>query len=36
MAEWFGAVVAVAIGGAALLGAVALWAWLFPGTAPGG
>jgi MFS family permease len=31
MAEWFGAVVAVAIGGAALLGAVALWAWLFPG-----
>ena len=31
MAEWFGAVAAVAIGGAALLGAVALWAWLFPG-----
>ena len=30
-AEWFGAVTAVAIGGAALLGAVALWAWLFPG-----
>ena len=30
-AEWFGAVAAVAIGGAALLGAVALWAWLFPG-----
>ena len=29
-AEWFGAVAAVAIGGAALLGAVALWAWLFP------
>jgi hypothetical protein len=31
MAEWFGAVAAVAIGGAALLGAVAVWAWLFPG-----
>jgi MFS family permease len=30
-AEWFGAVAAVAIGGAALVGAVALWAWLFPG-----
>jgi MFS family permease len=30
MADWFGAVAAVAIGGAALLGAVALWAWLFP------
>jgi hypothetical protein len=30
-AEWFGAVAAVAIGGAALLGAVAVWAWLFPG-----
>ena len=30
-AEWFGAVAAVAIGGAALFGAVALWAWLFPG-----
>jgi MFS family permease len=30
-AEWFGAVAAVAIGGGALLGAVALWAWLFPG-----
>jgi MFS family permease len=30
-AEWFGAVAAVAIGGVALLGAVALWAWLFPG-----
>ena len=29
-AEWFGAVAAVAIGGAALLGAVAVWAWLFP------
>ncbi len=29
-AEWFGAVAAVAIGGGALLGAVALWAWLFP------
>jgi MFS family permease len=30
-AEWFGAVAAVAIGGAALVGAVALFAWLFPG-----
>jgi MFS family permease len=30
-AEWFGAVAAVVMGGAALLGAVALWAWLFPG-----
>ena len=30
MAEWFGAVAAVVIGGAAVLGAVALWAWLFP------
>lgn len=30
-AEWFGAVAAVAIGGGALLGAVALWLWLFPG-----
>ena len=29
-AEWFGAVATVAIGGAALVGAVALWAWLFP------
>jgi MFS family permease len=29
-AEWFGAVAAVAIGGVALVGAVALWAWLFP------
>lgn len=29
-AEWFGAVAAVAIGGATLIGAVALWAWLFP------
>ena len=35
-AEWFGAVAAVAIGGAALLGAVAVWAWLFPALAPGG
>jgi hypothetical protein len=26
-AEWFGA---VAIGGAALVGVAALWAWLFP------
>ena len=31
MAEWFGAVLSVTIGGAAVLGAVALWAWLFPG-----
>jgi len=31
MAEWFGAVASVVIGGAAVLGAVALWAWLFPG-----
>jgi MFS family permease len=30
MAEWFGAVAAVTIGGGVLLGAVALWAWLFP------
>jgi MFS family permease len=30
MAEWFGAVAAVVIGGGALLGAVVLWAWLFP------
>jgi MFS family permease len=30
MAEWFGAVAAVTIGGAVLLGSVALWAWLFP------
>jgi MFS family permease len=30
-AEWFGAVAAVAIGGGAILGAVALWAWVFPG-----
>jgi MFS family permease len=29
-AEWFGAVAAVAIGGAALAGAVAVFAWLFP------
>jgi MFS family permease len=29
-AEWFGAVTAVAIGGAALVGAVGLWWWLFP------
>jgi MFS family permease len=31
MAEWFGAVVSVLIGGVAVMGAVALWAWLFPG-----
>jgi MFS family permease len=31
MAEWFGAVASVVIGGAAVLAAVALWAWLFPG-----
>ena len=31
MAEWLGAVAAVAIGGAAVIGAVALWGWLFPG-----
>ncbi|MGH6768082.1 MAG: MFS transporter [Xanthobacteraceae bacterium] len=30
MAEWFGAVVSVVIGGVAVMGAVALWAWLFP------
>ncbi|MCC6889604.1 MAG: MFS transporter [Hyphomicrobiales bacterium] len=30
-AEWFGAVAAVALGGAALLGGVALWGWRFPG-----
>jgi MFS family permease len=30
MAEWLGAVAAVVIGGGLLLGAVALWAWLFP------
>jgi MFS family permease len=30
-AEWLGPVMAVAIGGGALLGAVALWAWVFPG-----
>ncbi len=29
-AEWFGAVAAVAIGGGALLGAIALMVWLFP------
>lgn len=31
MAEWFGALATVAIGGAVLLGAVAAFAWLFPG-----
>jgi MFS family permease len=31
MAEWLGAVAAVTIGGAAVIGAVALWGWLFPG-----
>jgi hypothetical protein len=31
MAEWLGAVAAVTIGGAAVVGAVALWGWLFPG-----
>jgi MFS family permease len=31
MAEAFGAVASVVIGGACVVGAVALWAWLFPG-----
>jgi len=31
MAEWFGAVASVVIGGACVVGAVALWGWLFPG-----
>ena len=31
MAEWLGAVAAVVIGGTAVVGAVALWGWLFPG-----
>ena len=33
-AQWFGTVAAVVLGGVGTIAVVALWAWLFPGSAP--